>query len=82
MHTELLATPLVNNIKIEKNMMLKMLFIMNALDQGWSIKKSSDSYIFTKKHENRREIFQENYLEDFLISNFSTDLLDSSKKND
>jgi hypothetical protein len=82
MQSELIATPLSNNIKIEKNTMHKMLFVMNALQQGWSVKKSQESYIFTKKHENRREIFQENYLEDFLISNFSTDLLDlSNKKN-
>jgi len=60
----------------------KMMFIMNSLDQGWSVKKSNDSYIFTKKHENRREIFQENYLEDFLLSNFSNDLLGISKKKD
>jgi hypothetical protein len=54
-----------------------MIFIQNALDQGWTIKKSDESYIFIKKHENRREIFQENYLETFLISNFSKDILDS-----
>ena len=77
-----ITNELSNNIKLEKASMRKMLFIMNALDQGWSIKKSNDSYIFTKKHENRREIFQENYLEDFLISNFSTDLFDFSKKHD
>ena len=47
----------------------KMVFITNALDQGWSVKKSQESYIFTKKHENRREIFQENYLENFILSN-------------
>jgi hypothetical protein len=76
METELIAQPLSNNIKMEKNTMHKMVFIMNALDQGWSIKKSNDSYIFTKKHENRREIFQDHYLEDFLLSNFSTNLLD------
>jgi len=76
METELIAQPLSTNIKIEKNTMHKMMFIMNALDQGWSIKKSNDSYIFTKKHENRREIFQDHYLEDFLLSNFSTNLLD------
>jgi len=76
METELIAQPLSTNIKIEKNTMHKMVFIMNALDQGWSIKKSNDSYIFTKKHENRREIFQDHYLEDFLLSNFSTNLLD------
>jgi hypothetical protein len=73
---------LPNNIKLEKASLRKMLFIMNALDQGWSIKKSQDSYIFTKKHENRREIFQENYLEDFLFSNFSNDPFEMSKKND
>jgi hypothetical protein len=69
-----------SNIHIPKNHFKKMVFIMNALDQGWSIKKSQDSYVFTKKHENRREIFQENYLEEFLISNFCTDLLEKSKK--
>jgi hypothetical protein len=77
-----ISSDLPNNIKLEKSSLRKMLFIMNALDQGWSIKKSNDSYIFTKKHENRREIFQENYLEDFLFSNFSTDPFEMSKKHD
>lgn len=73
-HTKIeLTNELSNNIKLEKSSLRKMMFIMNALDQGWSIKKSQESYIFTKKHENRREIFQETYLEDFLFSNFSTD---------
>ena len=43
-----------------------MNFIINALEEGWTIKKKKDSYIFLKKHENRREIFQEDYLETFL----------------
>ena len=63
-----------NQLDTPQQTLRKMQFIMNALEQGWSIKKSQDSYIFTKKHENRREIFQENYLETFLISNFSADL--------
>jgi len=42
---------------------------MNALDQGWSIKKKDESYIFTKKHENKKEIFQENYLDEFIKTN-------------
>jgi hypothetical protein len=65
------ATEIPQNIQITKKQFQKMMFITNALDEGWTVKKSSDSYIFTKKHENRREIFQENYLETFLISNFS-----------
>jgi hypothetical protein len=69
--------------QVTKSQYKKMVFIQNALDQGWTVKKSQDSYIFTKKHENRREIFQENYLETFLVSNFSGDFVNnSSKKHD
>ena len=56
-------------IEFDKKRYQKLIFLSNALDQGWSIKRTDDSYIFTKKHENRREIFQENYLETFLIAN-------------
>ena len=77
MSTKNLEVPIDQSNHITKNQIKKMIFIQNALDQGWTIKKSGDSYIFTKKHENRREIFQENYLETFLISNFSKDILDS-----
>ena len=33
----------------------KMVFIMNALNDGWSVKKNQDTYIFKKKHENKVE---------------------------
>ena len=44
----------------------------NALEQGWSVKKSNDTFIFSKKHENKREIFQEEYLERFILENMKT----------
>ena len=31
----------------------KMIFIYNAIENGWSVKKSKDSFIFTKKHEGK-----------------------------
>ena len=31
--------------------------------------KRDESYIFTKKHENKKEIFQENYLDEFIKNN-------------
>ena len=77
MNKETIINPFPSNIQINKKTFQKMVFIQNALDKGWKIKKSDDSYIFTKKHENRCEIFQENYLETFLISNFSKDILDN-----
>lgn len=70
-----------NDLKINKPVFQKMIFIMNALEQGWSVKKAEDSYVFMKKHENRREVFQENYLENFVSSNFSTNILFSDFEN-
>jgi hypothetical protein len=66
----------LENMQINKKQFQKMMFLHNALDQGWTVKKSNDSYIFTKKHENRREIFQENYLESFLVSNFTPNVIE------
>lgn len=44
----------------------KMSFIYNALEDGWTVKKKNDIYIFKKKHEDKREIFEERYLENFV----------------
>jgi transposase len=60
------------NIKIDPVRFQKMLFVYNALEEGWTIKKRNDTYIFTKKHENRYEVFQEDYLEKFVSSNFGS----------
>lgn len=69
---------LPNNMKIDKPVFQKMLFISNALERGWTVRKSNNSYIFTKKHENRQEIFQEDYLETFVESNCSLECVSSS----
>ena len=45
-------------------------FIWNALEDGWEIRKNEDSYIFTKPHEGKKEVFSEDYLRRFIIKNF------------
>ena len=52
----------MENIKFQK-----MLFVFNALQDGWTIKKRKDSYIFTKNHEGKKEVFQDAYLISFMI---------------
>ena len=49
----------------------KMIFIYNALDNGWTIKKLNKSYIFSKKHEGKKEFFDENYLAIFIKDNIN-----------
>jgi hypothetical protein len=48
----------------------KMAFLYNALEEGWKIKKDKDVYIFTKNHENKKEVFLDNYLKKFIENNF------------
>ena len=67
--TLFMATDLPMNFNIERPKFQKMLFIVNALEQGWSIKKQKNSYMFSKKHEGKKEFFTENYLETFIRSN-------------
>ena len=54
------------SLEIDKIKFQKMVFLYNALENGWSIKKRNDSYIFTKNHEGKKEIFEESYLSTFM----------------
>ena len=68
------------DIEIEENKknidyikLQKMAFIFNAIENGWTIKKNGTNYIFSKKHEGRKEIFLDTYLKRFMEENFSFD---------
>jgi len=56
-------------VDIDKNKFQKMVFLYNALDNGWSIKKRKNSYIFSKNHEGKKEVFDESYLSIFIKEN-------------
>ncbi len=60
-----------DKLEIDKIKFQKMVFLYNALDNGWSIKKRNDSYIFTKNHEGKKEIFDESYLSIFMKDNIN-----------
>ena len=65
-----------SNMKIDCIMLQKMIFLYNALEKGWSIKKKNNAYVFTKNHEGKKEVLLENYLKRFMLEN-----LDISKIN-
>jgi len=56
-------------IEIDQIKFQKMVFLYNALDNGWSIKKRNDAYIFSKNHEGKKEIFEASYLSIFMKDN-------------
>ena len=51
-----------NDFKIDSIKFQKMLLLFNAIEDGWSIKKKNNSYVFSKNHEGKKEVFDDNYL--------------------
>lgn len=46
-----------------------MIFLMNALEGGWSIRKKETNFVFRKKHNHKKEIYSDDYLVNFLKTN-------------
>jgi hypothetical protein len=62
-------------IQVKKKNFQKMLFLTNAIEKGWSVKKTDSSYVFRKKTENKKEVLRADYLEKFIDSNLDINLL-------
>lgn len=62
---------LENNVdfKVDAIKFQKMLLLYNTIEQGWSVKKRNESYVFIKNHENKKEIYDDSYLLKFMKSN-------------
>jgi hypothetical protein len=58
----------LDNYSIDKIKFQKIIFIYNALEDGWCIKKDKKSYILRKKHENKTKVFDELSLTEFITS--------------
>ena len=65
----------IDNLQYDEKKLKIMVFITNALENGWTVKKKEQQYIFTKKHDGKREVFNQNYLENFIESNFDMNIL-------
>ena len=57
------------NVKVDIIKFQKMLLLFNSIEQGWSIKKRNDSYVFTKNHEGKKEVLEDSYLKKFMKTN-------------
>lgn len=64
-----------NKVQMDSSTFQKMLFIYNAIQIGWTVKKQHESYIFRKKHEGKQEVFLDSYLNTFIKSNLTLDNL-------
>ena len=61
--------------KIDFITLQKMVFIYNAVESGWSVKKRNEAYVFTKNHEGKKEIYLDTYLRSFIETNIDINKL-------
>ena len=59
--------------EIDTLKMQKMIFIYNAVNSGWSVIKKGKNYVFSKPHNNDKEIYLDSYLTDFISDNLRID---------
>jgi hypothetical protein len=57
------------DLKMDAIKFQKMLLLYNSIEQGWSVKKKGDSYVFSKNHEGKKEVLEDTYLLKFMNSN-------------
>lgn len=55
-----------NNNNIQTHEQIKLNFILNAIERGWSVKKKGKTYIFSKCHKNNNKYFEDTYLDIFI----------------
>jgi hypothetical protein len=58
-----------DNLKVDAIKFQKMLLLYNSIEQGWTIKKKNNAYVFIKKHEGKTAVLEESYLLKFMKTN-------------
>lgn len=57
------------DLKIDAIKFQKMVLILNCIEQGWSVKKRGESYVFSKNHEGKKQVLEDSYLMKFMKTN-------------
>lgn len=65
MNVNMNITQHLENNQLDLIKFQKMVFLFNAVENGWHIKKKNKAYIFSKKNENK-EAMDEDYLSKFI----------------
>ena len=54
------------NMQMDCIKLQKMALIYNAVQSGWRVERKDEKYIFSKKHEGKKEVYLETYVRDFI----------------
>lgn len=49
----------------------KIIFIFNAIEDGWTVKKKGDKYFFSKQKSKEKRVYNDKFLEEFVNKYFN-----------
>lgn len=58
-----------DKLNVDLIQLQKMAFLFNAVENGWSVRKENNYYVFKKNHEGKKEVYLDKYLQQFLSKN-------------
>lgn len=61
----------INTPDLSNKELNKIIFIFNAIEDGWKVKKCNNSYIFSKHKCKEKQVFTENFLNVFISKYFN-----------
>ena len=61
----------INTPSLTNKELNKIIFIFNAIEDGWKVKKYNNSYIFSKHKCKEKQVFTENFLNIFISKYFN-----------
>ena len=69
------------NLKVDCIKLQKMAFVFNAVESGWKVSMNDGTYVFTKKHEGKKEIYLDTYVKSFIEKNMDINKITNVKNN-
>jgi hypothetical protein len=57
------------SLQVPAKTLKQMIFIANALENGWSVRKAGKNYVFTDRLEGRSEVYEAGFLDAFVREN-------------
>ena len=64
-----LAFDLGDSVNVDLITLQKMALVYNAIQEGWTVKKREDRYVFSKPHRQQKEVYMDSFLRSFLETN-------------
>ena len=72
---DVINKPCVDAAQVDCLTLQKMAFVYNAVQSGWTVRKTEGAYVFRRRHGGERQIFLDSFLKQFIEENLDMNKL-------